>query len=67
MPRSCGVSRELSGGDISGGAFLRGMTLCGEIAGWPRCFLPLFGMGLRRFSMTPGTVPRSRSWSGGPT
>jgi phosphoenolpyruvate-protein phosphotransferase len=33
------------------------VTLCGEIAGWPRCFLPLFGMGLRRWSMTPAAVP----------
>jgi phosphoenolpyruvate-protein phosphotransferase len=37
----------------------RGMpvTLCGEMAGRPRCFLPLFGMGLRRFSMSPALVP----------
>src|SRR5262249_54734476 len=33
------------------------VTLCGEMAGWPRCFLPLFGMGLRRLSMSPATVP----------
>jgi phosphoenolpyruvate-protein phosphotransferase len=33
------------------------VTLCGEMAGWPRCFLPLFGMGLRRFSMSPAFVP----------
>jgi phosphoenolpyruvate-protein phosphotransferase (PTS system enzyme I) len=33
------------------------VTLCGEMAGRPRCFLPLFGMGLRRFSMSPGFVP----------
>jgi phosphoenolpyruvate-protein kinase (PTS system EI component) len=33
------------------------VTLCGEIASWPRCFLPLFGMGLRRLSMTPAAVP----------
>ena len=33
------------------------MTLCGEMAGRPRCFLPLFGMGLRRFSMSPAFVP----------
>lgn len=32
-------------------------TLCGEMAGRPRCFLPLFGMGLRRFSMSPAFVP----------
>jgi phosphoenolpyruvate-protein phosphotransferase len=33
------------------------VTLCGEMAGWPRCFLPLFGMGLRRLSMSPMAVP----------
>lgn len=33
------------------------VTLCGEMAGQPRCFLPLFGMGLRRFSMSPAFVP----------
>jgi phosphoenolpyruvate-protein phosphotransferase (PTS system enzyme I) len=33
------------------------VTLCGEMAGWPRCFLPLFGMGLRRLSMSPAFVP----------
>lgn len=33
------------------------VTLCGEMAGRPRCFLPLFGMGLRRFSMSPAFVP----------
>lgn len=32
-------------------------TLCGEMAGRPRCFLPLFGMGLRRLSMSPAFVP----------
>lgn len=33
------------------------VTLCGEMAARPRCFLPLFGMGLRRFSMSPSFVP----------
>ena len=33
------------------------VTLCGEMAGRPRCFLPLFGMGLRRISMSPAFVP----------
>ncbi len=33
------------------------VTLCGEMAGWPRCFLPLLGMGLRRWSMSPAAVP----------
>ena len=33
------------------------VTLCGEMAGRPRCLLPLFGMGLRRLSMSPALVP----------
>jgi phosphoenolpyruvate-protein kinase (PTS system EI component) len=33
------------------------VTLCGEMAGRPRCFLPLFGMGLRQLSMSPAFVP----------
>jgi phosphotransferase system enzyme I (PtsI) len=32
------------------------VTLCGEMAGRLRCVLPLFGMGLCRFSMSPGLV-----------
>ena len=33
------------------------VTLCGEMAGRPRCFLPLFGMGLRSLSMSPAFLP----------
>jgi phosphoenolpyruvate-protein phosphotransferase len=33
------------------------VTVCGEMAGRPRCFLPLFGMGMRRLSMSPAFVP----------
>lgn len=33
------------------------VTLCGEMAGQPRSALVLFGMGLRRFSMSPAFVP----------
>jgi phosphoenolpyruvate-protein phosphotransferase len=33
------------------------VTLCGEMAGRPRCFLPLYGLGLRSFSMSPAFVP----------
>jgi phosphotransferase system enzyme I (PtsI) len=33
------------------------VTLCGEMAGRLRCFLPLFGMRLRCFSMSPAFVP----------
>jgi phosphoenolpyruvate-protein phosphotransferase len=33
------------------------VTVCGEMAGLPRCFLPMFGMGLTRLSMSPAFVP----------
>jgi phosphoenolpyruvate-protein phosphotransferase len=33
------------------------VTLCGEMAGRPRCVLPLFGMGLRSLSMSPAFIP----------
>jgi phosphoenolpyruvate-protein phosphotransferase len=33
------------------------VTVCGEMAGRPRCVLALLGMGLRRFSMSPAFVP----------
>lgn len=35
----------------------RPVTLCGEMAGQPRSFVLLFGMGLRSFSMSPSFVP----------
>lgn len=33
------------------------VTLCGEMAGAPRCFVLLYGMGLRSFSMSPAFIP----------
>jgi phosphoenolpyruvate-protein phosphotransferase (PTS system enzyme I) len=33
------------------------VTLCGEMAGSPRAFVLLFGMGLRSFSMSPAFIP----------
>ncbi len=36
------------------------VTLCGEMAGRARCALPLFGMGLRRMSMSPAFLPSIR-------
>ncbi|MFL5327972.1 MAG: phosphoenolpyruvate--protein phosphotransferase [Gemmataceae bacterium] len=36
------------------------VTVCGEMAGRPRCVLPLFAMGLRSFSMSPAFVPTTK-------
>jgi phosphoenolpyruvate-protein phosphotransferase (PTS system enzyme I) len=33
------------------------VTVCGEMAGQPKTFLLLLGMGLRRFSMSPALIP----------
>jgi phosphotransferase system enzyme I (PtsI) len=33
------------------------VTLCGEMAGNPRAFTLLYGMGLRSFSMSPALIP----------
>ena len=33
------------------------ITVCGEMAGAPRAFVLLFGMGLRSFSMSPAFIP----------
>lgn len=35
----------------------KGVTLCGEMAGMPRAFLLLVGMGLRSFSTSPAFIP----------
>ena len=35
----------------------KSVTLCGEMAGAPRAFVLLFGMGLRSFSMSPAFIP----------
>ncbi|WP_165068575.1 phosphoenolpyruvate--protein phosphotransferase [Paludisphaera rhizosphaerae] len=37
------------------------VTVCGEMAGQPRAALVLFGMGLRRFSMSPAFVPQIKA------
>src|SRR5271157_4002230 len=43
------------------------VTLCGEMAGQPRSALVLFGMGLRRFSMSPAFVPPVKNLLAGVT
>ena len=35
----------------------KAVTLCGEMAGRPRCLLPLLGLGLRRLSMSSAQLP----------
>ncbi len=42
------------------GAAKKPVTLCGEMAGRPRCVLPLFAMGLRSFSTSPAFVPTTK-------
>ncbi|QEH36872.1 Phosphoenolpyruvate-protein phosphotransferase [Aquisphaera giovannonii] len=43
------------------------VTLCGEMAGQPRSALVLFGMGLRRFSMSPAFIPAVKNLLGAVT
>jgi phosphoenolpyruvate-protein kinase (PTS system EI component) len=38
----------------------RPLTLCGEMAGQPKAFVLLVGMGLRSFSMSPAFVPSTK-------
>jgi len=40
------------------------VTLCGEMAAQPRSFLVLFGLGLRKFSMSPAFVPAIKNLLG---
>lgn len=40
------------------------VTVCGEMAGQPRSFLLLLGMGLRRFSMSPAFIPSIKQLAG---
>ena len=57
QPLSPPVLRVLSNVISTCNAAGRPVTLCGEMAGAPRAFLLLFGMGLRNFSMSPAFIP----------
>jgi phosphotransferase system enzyme I (PtsI) len=57
QPLSPAVLRVLASIIRACGAASRPVTLCGEMAGAPRAFVLLFGMGLRSFSMSPAFIP----------
>jgi phosphotransferase system enzyme I (PtsI) len=57
QPLSPPVLRVLTGIIAACNAADRPVTLCGEMAGAPRAFVLLFGMGLRSFSMSPAFIP----------
>ncbi len=57
QPLSPPVLRVLKGIITACNAAGTPVTLCGEMAGAPRAFVLLFGMGLRSFSMSPAFIP----------
>lgn len=57
QPLAPPVIRVLSDVIAACNAMHKPVTLCGEMAGSPRGFLILFGMGLRSFSMSPAFIP----------
>ena len=57
QPLSPPVLRVLGGVIKACNAAGKPVTLCGEMAGQPRAFVLLLGMGLRQFSMSPAFVP----------
>ncbi len=57
QPLSPPVLRVLANIIAASNAAGRPVTLCGEMAGAPRAFLLLYGMGLRSFSMSPAFIP----------
>jgi phosphoenolpyruvate-protein phosphotransferase (PTS system enzyme I) len=57
QPLSLAVLRVIKGvTDACNGAG-KPVTLCGEMAGRPRAFLMLLGMGMRQFSLSPALIP----------
>ena len=57
QPLSPPVLRVLTSVITACNAANKPVTLCGEMAGAPRAFVLLFGMGLRSFSMSPAFIP----------
>jgi phosphotransferase system enzyme I (PtsI) len=57
QPLSPAVLRVLSRVIRACNAAGKPVTLCGEMAGTPRAFVLLFGMGLRSYSMSPAFIP----------
>lgn len=60
QPLSPPVLRVLGGVIQACNAAGKPVTLCGEMAGQPRAFVLLLGMGLRQFSMSPAFVPATK-------
>jgi phosphotransferase system enzyme I (PtsI) len=60
QPLSPPVLRVLHGVIRACNAADKPVTLCGEMAGQPRAFVLLLGMGLRQFSMSPAFVPTTK-------
>ena len=60
QPLSPPVLRVLGGVIKACNAAGKPVTLCGEMAGQPRAFVLLLGMGLRQFSMSPSFVPTTK-------
>ncbi|HEY4308499.1 MAG TPA: phosphoenolpyruvate--protein phosphotransferase [Pirellulales bacterium] len=57
QPLSPPVLKVLSGVIAACNRAGKPVTLCGEMAGQPRAFVLLIGMGLRSFSMSPAFIP----------
>src|SRR5262245_4071697 len=57
QPLSLAVLRVIKGVTEACNAAGKPVTLCGEMAGRPRAFLMLLGMGMRQFSLSPALIP----------